>query len=80
MRTPAVIESSVAKSAPVPKLIAPTMILRESWLASRDEQSNGVRQIGRPVREAGVPLRDVQEAAAHANPGTTMRQSGHAHR
>ncbi len=26
--------------------------------------------------DAGVPLRDVQEAASHADPRTTMRQSG----
>jgi integrase/recombinase XerD len=28
--------------------------------------------------DAGVPLRDVQEAASHADPRTTMRQSGRA--
>jgi integrase len=27
--------------------------------------------------DAGVPLRDIQEAASHAGPRTTMRQSGH---
>ena len=26
--------------------------------------------------DAGVPLRNVQEAASHADPRTTMRQSG----
>jgi integrase len=30
--------------------------------------------------DAGVPLRDVQEAASHADPRTTMRQSGPAPR
>lgn len=30
--------------------------------------------------DAGVPLRDVQEAASHADPRTTMRQSGPGHR
>jgi hypothetical protein len=30
--------------------------------------------------DAGVPLRDVQEAASHADPRTTMRQSGSAPR
>jgi len=34
--------------------------------------------VGKPLStslDAGVPLRDVQEAASHADPRTTMRQS-----
>ena len=30
-------------------------------------------QARRPALDAGVPLRDVQEAASHADPRTTMR-------
>ena len=29
--------------------------------------------LGPPAEHAGVPLRDVQEAASHADPRTTMR-------
>ena len=40
-----------------------TRLTHSAWLVNRSL----------PVLDAGVPLRDVQEAASHADPRTTMR-------
>jgi integrase len=47
-------------------------IVRRAWIAKR---------VGpHTLRHEGVPLRDVQEAASHADPHTTMRYGGPAAR
>ena len=50
------------------------------WLGSRHgEQKHGARgghhdeRSAGEAKHSGVPLRDVQEAASHADPRTTMR-------
>ncbi len=48
----------IAKAAGIPKQIGPHS-LRHSFITA--------------ALDAGVPLRDVQEAASHADPRTTMR-------
>ena len=55
----------VARSAGITKNVGPHT-LRHAFITA--------------ALDAGVPLRDVQEAASHADPRTPMRQSGHARR
>ena len=52
-------------------------VRRNPSLAGANDHESGCRQgyrlLKTAVFSAGVPLRDVQEAASHADPRTTMR-------